>query len=268
MNMYKPTLSLTLCLIPLLSISLSASPVKATTITFEAPGKVSALSAVGTTTQVDFNSLNPGQQGYNYTYNDVSGINVRANYDIVNVYGYPGGSTTAGADNTKFISQFSSGAPDSTNVATTTLSFTNTADNSSVGINYFGMFWSSLDVGNQLQFYNGNTLLNTLNITNIPALLGNNTSFIGGPYNQYSAFFNFYADNNLSFTRIVFTETLVNNGFESDNHTFRIPDALVRTGTPVTNGLTGVPEPSLMVPMVSLMACFFALSVYKKRVLG
>jgi hypothetical protein len=269
MNMLKPILPLTLGLIPLLSISISASPVKATTITYEAPGVVSASSAVGPTTQVDFNSLSTGQQGYNYTYNDVSGINVKANYNTLNVYNYGQNGKIAGASNTQFISQFASGAPDGKNVAVTTLSFTNTANSSSVGINYFGFFWSSLDTGNQLQFYNGNTLLNTLNVTNVPALLGNNASFIGGPYNQYSAFFNFYADSNLSFTKIVFTQK-TNGGFESDNHTFRIPDALVRTGTPVTNGLTGVvvPEPSLMVPMVSLMACFFALSVYRKRVLA
>ncbi len=266
MNMYKPTLSLTLCLIPLLSISLSASLVKATTITYEAPGAVSASSAVGSTTQVDFNNLSTGQQGYDYTYNDVSGITVKANYDTVNVYNYPGGST-AGANNSQFISQFKNGAPDGNNVTVTTLSFTNVANNNSVGINYFGMFWSSLDNGNQLQFYNGNTLINTLNITNVPALLGNNTSYIGGPYNQYGAFFNFYADDNLSFTKIVFTQT-TGGGFETDNHTFRVPDALVRTGTLVTDGLTGVPEPSYMVPMASLMACFFALSVYRKRVHG
>lgn len=267
MSTQKLTPATSLGFASLLSIVLSASQVQAFTITYEAPGVVSASSAVGPTTQVDFNALNTGQQGYNYTYTDVSGVNVRASYDSIDVYNYGVGSVTAGASNTKFISQFKSGSPDGVLVTTTTLTFTNTANNSSVGINYFGLFWSSLDTGNQLQFYNGTTLLNTLNVTNVPTLLNNNALYKTSPYTgEYSAFFNFYADTGNPFTKIVFTQT-TGGGFESDNHTFRIPSALVQTGTPVTGGIT-VPEPSFLLPLANLMAGFLALSVYRKRAIS
>lgn len=83
-----------------------------------------------------------------------------------------------------------------------------------------------------LQFYSGNTLLQTFktsDVTNFINQLANNGGYRGNPNPQFKganssenyAFLNFYADPsnpNVTFTKVVITN-VGNTGFESDNHT-------------------------------------------------
>jgi hypothetical protein len=225
------------------------SAASAVTLTYEAPNTFSASASVGTTKQVDFESLSIGaNNGYNTSFVDAVSTNTyKATYDQLQVANYGAGSQTAGAG---YTGKFAVNNP---TLATTNLTFTDTTAGGTIaGVKYFGMFYSSLDSGNQLTFYNGATVLSQFTISNIPKLLNNNTTFKGGPYDQYGAFLNFYAGAGEQFTKIQFTQTDL-SGFENDNHTFRIPNALAISGTGVdlsalsvsqgSVNTTAVPEP-------------------------
>ena len=124
----------------------------------------------------------------------------------------------------------------------------------SKGQNYLGLWFSALDVGNELQFYNGTNLVQSFLPSNFAALVGAcptaapEPNFCGNPnsdfFNQNSgqqyAYLNFY-DTSGTFNRIVFTETVPGYGFESDNHAV----AMLSPGTPVVGTPIGAtPEPS------------------------
>jgi len=256
---------------------LCIQPVQAFTLTVESPNIYAASSAVGATQQVNFETLssNTGYSSYGVNFVDAySSHAYTATYDSLRVYKYGSSTKTAGAGYTgNFASNFTTGAPDGVNLATTNLTFTDrTQGGTAAGVKYFGLFFSSLDPNNQLTIYNGTTIVAQFTMSNIPTLLKNNSSYIGGPYNQYGAFFNFYADGSEQFTRIRFTQ-LGGGGLETDNHTFRIPDALQRTGTGVNlSGLnvTGgsvqtVPEPSPFLGSLLLSTAFVGLSFWAAR---
>ncbi len=118
-------------------------------------------------------------------------------------------------------------------------------------VNYFGMWFSALDSGNQLSFYNGSTLVFSFSPANYAALVGScptsapSPNFCGNPNpseagntGQQYAFLNFY-DPTGTFNKVVFTENPQVGGFESDNHTLGSLTA-PPTGTPITP----TPEPS------------------------
>jgi hypothetical protein len=97
------------------------------------------------------------------------------------------------------------------------------------GVNYFGIWISALDAGNQLQFYNGNTLVYTFTSQNLITALGScanghsGNAYCGNPSTSYYndsgelfAYVNFF-DTVGTFNTIVFTQT-GGGGFESDNH--------------------------------------------------
>jgi hypothetical protein len=120
------------------------------------------------------------------------------------------------------------------------------------GVNYFGLWFSALDTGNQLEFYEDSTLLYTFTPALFSSLVGKCTGgnqFCGNPTSKYSgqdsgeqfAFLNFY-DMNGYFDKVVFTETST-AGFESDNHTVGYMDPVTPTGTEI--GAT--PEPGSIV---------------------
>jgi hypothetical protein len=235
----------------------SPNVASAVTITYENPNIFSASASVGTTKQVDFESATLGNTP-NYTVNFVdsaSGHDYVATYDLLKVTNYGSGSQTAGAG---YSGQFATNIDDGANkVLTTNLTFADTtAGNNAAGIEYFGLFYSSLDANNQLTFYDGSTILAQFTFQNIPQLLNNTPGFVGGPYTQEGVFFNFYADAGEKFTKIQFSQ-LGGGGFESDNHTFRVPEALAISGTGVnpaglkvtagTLNTTSVPEPFTIV---------------------
>ena len=95
------------------------------------------------------------------------------------------------------------------------------------GVNYFGMELMSLDAGNNVSFYNGNTLVATYTPANLISALGScPSSYCGNPNGpwqgangtQQYAFINFY-DTAGTFNKVVFTETPQVGGYEADNFT-------------------------------------------------
>lgn len=123
-------------------------------------------------------------------------------------------------------------------------------------VNYFGLWFSALDAGNQLQFYNGTTLLYTFTPTDFMNLVGAcpggpycgnpNADFLNGNNGQQYAYLNFY-DQTGSFNNVVFTQTIDFGAFESDNHAVAVLSS-DPGGTPIT---TGTPEPATL----ELLAC-------------
>jgi len=119
------------------------------------------------------------------------------------------------------------------------------------GVNYFGMWFSALDPGNELQFSENSTLLYTFTPQEFVSLVGAcpGTGFCGDPSgtfagqnsNQQYAFLNFF-DTNGYFNTIVFTENYGDGGFESDNHTVGYQDPSNPSGTVI--GAT--PEPGTL----------------------
>jgi hypothetical protein len=134
------------------------------------------------------------------------------------------------------------------------------------GVNYFGLWFSALDNGNELQFYKGNTLIYTFTPALFSSLVGAcpnaSNAFCGNPNNgqdsaQQFAYLNFF-DTTGYFDKIVFTETLSNAGFESDNHTVGYMNPIDPTGTVI--GAT--PEPG---SIVLLLTGLLALIGFKSR---
>jgi hypothetical protein len=235
---------------------LNPTAASAVILTYESPNVFSASPSVGTTTQHNFESAPLGNT-LNYTYNFTEGsTNYRATYDNLFVANYGSGSQTAGAGYTgKFAVNTRLTGITNPAITTTNINFTNTDTNTNAGIKYFGLFVSSLDPRNQLTFYNGSTQLAQLSLTNFATLVNNTPGFVGGPYNEPGAFFNFFAEGAEQFTRIEFTQTTAggnNGGFENDNHTFRFANASALAGNGVNlSALTytgnvntiSVPEP-------------------------
>jgi hypothetical protein len=135
-----------------------------------------------------------------------------------------------------------------TNGSSYTLTLTS-SDPSFVGVNYFGYWLSALDAGNQVQLYNGSTLIYTFvpqDLINALGVCSTGGGYCGNPNegfgnaDQLYAYTNFF-DTNGTFNKIVFTETCC-GGYESDNHAF---DML--TTPPVGTPLNPVPEPSSLV---------------------
>jgi hypothetical protein len=141
------------------------------------------------------------------------------------------------------------------------------------GVNYFGLWFSALDSGNDLKFYEKNaggveTLVYDFTPTLFMSLVGKCTgsnAFCGNPTTAFSgqdsgeqfAFLNFF-DTTGYFDEIVFTET-TSAGFESDNHTVAYLDPPNPSGTVI--GAT--PEPG---SLVFLSTGLLALMGFKRRI--
>lgn len=82
----------------------------------------------------------------------------------------------------------------------------------SAGQRYFGFAWGSPDLGNQVQFYNGTSLLASINGSTLISAAGLTTHTVAGSY----AGFNF---SELAFDRVVVAAT-GSGGFEFGNVTF------------------------------------------------
>jgi hypothetical protein len=108
-----------------------------------------------------------------------------------------------------------------------TLSLTTNGSVDAPGVNYFGLWFSALDAGNLMQFYDKGVLLYSFTPAKFISLVGAcpegdfcgnpNSNHLGQDANEQFAFLNFY-DTTGYFDEIVFTETTT-AGFESDNHT-------------------------------------------------
>lgn len=116
-------------------------------------------------------------------------------------------------------------------------------------VNYFGLWFSALDAGNQLSFYNGSTLLYTFGAQQFINGVGTcaTSSYCGNPNlpagsndgGEQFAFINLF-DSNGTFNKITFSEINGYAGnFESDNHTLGN-----LSSAPSGTTLAPVPEPS------------------------
>jgi hypothetical protein len=240
-----------------------AAPLSARADTFVesylAPGVTTASSAavcggqtgcyLGTET---FNELTPGSKsGTSYTTDFGSSGAVTAtftgNYSIAKADQYGGAGNTG---NYAVTFDHSTGY---------TLSLATAAG---TGVNYFGMDLTALDAGNDVSFYNNNTLVATYTPSQMIAALGSCSSgtnaYCGNPVTKQDsgeqfAFVNFY-DQTGTFNKVVFTEgTNFGGGYEVDNMTVAyratnltvqgtvVPAPLPHLGaTPIGAGILGV----------------------------
>ncbi|HTV09806.1 MAG TPA: PEP-CTERM sorting domain-containing protein [Candidatus Aquilonibacter sp.] len=118
----------------------------------------------------------------------------------------------------------------------------------SQNVNYFGLWFSALDAGNQLSFYDGTTLVYSFSASDYTNLVGAcpdasnqycgnpNSAFLNQDNGQLYAYLNFL-DTTGTFNTIVFTEDPAVGQFESDNQAVA-QDVSTIPGTPLT------PEPS------------------------
>ncbi len=136
-------------------------------------------------------------------------------------------------------------------------------------VNYFGLWFSALDSGNDLYFYNNNTLVYSFLPSNYSTLVGPcpdasnpycgnpNSAFLGQDSGQQYAYLNFL-DTNGTFNKIVFTEDPAVGQFESDNQAIAQnvnsipgtqitpePDTLMLFGTGIL-GLAGIVRRKIM----------------------
>ncbi|MEH2425423.1 MAG: PEP-CTERM sorting domain-containing protein [Nostoc sp.] len=82
-------------------------------------------------------------------------------------------------------------------------------------LDYFGLYWGSVDKYNFITFYNGSNLLQSFDSSKLPG--GGNSSQISPEDN---VFVNFFADPGETFDKIVLSSDGV--AFESDNHSYRL----------------------------------------------
>jgi hypothetical protein len=126
---------------------------------------------------------------------------------------------------------------------TTTSSYTLALNKSA---NYFGLWFSALDAGNQLQFYSNGSLVYSFTPADFISLVGEcpGTGFCGNPNNHQDggeqfAYLNFY-DPTGTFDSIVFSQ-ISGGGFESDNHAVAMLSA-----PPGGTIITPTPEPATL----------------------
>jgi hypothetical protein len=134
------------------------------------------------------------------------------------------------------------------------------------GVNYFGLWFSALDNGNELQFYEDSTLLYTFTPALFRTLVGAcpGSAFCGNPTTTFSrqdpneqfAFLNFFYVGGGYFNKVVFTQTNT-AGFESDNHTVAYLNPPVPSGTLIE----AAPEPG----SIALVALGAAVVIGLKR---
>lgn len=151
-------------------------------------------------------------------------------------------------------------------VSNSSYTLTLTSSGGLPGVNYFGLWFSALDSGNELQFYENSTLLYTFTPALFSSLVGacpnSSNAFCGNPTTQFSgqdsgeqfAFLNFY-DTTGYFNKIVFTETTT-AGFESDNQTVGYMNPVNPTGTIIG----AAPEPSSIVLLLTGLLALIGLS--------
>ncbi len=104
---------------------------------------------------------------------------------------------------------------------------------------YFGMWWPAGDAGNELEFYDGSTLLASYRVGDIiPSL---SSAYFGNPNNGLDAaepfvYLDFTATGSDQFTKVVFNNDTVYSGFEMDNMSVY--------GQPITPPGNPVPDPA------------------------
>ena len=141
--------------------------------------------------------------------------------------------------------------------------------NLSSSVNYFGLWFSALDSGNQLSFYKDSTLLYSFTPGTYKTMVGacpsSSNAFCGNPTGTFKgqdsgeqfAYLNFY-DSNGTFNKVTFTQTVSGAAFESDNHTV----ANLSSAPLGTNIVT--PEPSSWILAMTGMFCIGGVAVIRR----
>jgi hypothetical protein len=185
------------------AISAIAEPAHALSVSLGS-GTTSSVSGVTNITfddgYPDSNPLNPYTSGI-ATY---SGKGAIVQGSQTNRYLAPGSNTGPAADQTPYLTFGSTQEP-----GDVTIKFTQALD-------YFGLYWGSVDSYNSIQFFKGATQIGS-DITGsaIATLLGKTGT---GNFNV-DTYVNFFAGANESFDKIVMKSG--NAAFESDNHAYR-----------------------------------------------
>jgi hypothetical protein len=114
---------------------------------------------------------------------------------------------TPAGDTTKYLTISNKGANVPGATGSVTLNFAKALD-------YFGLYWGSVDTYNFIDFYSGNSLLKTFGGSDVSTTAKG--SWTGASDNVYV---NFFADPGQSFDKVVLRATGI--AFESDNHAYR-----------------------------------------------
>ncbi|MBK8092258.1 MAG: hypothetical protein IPK32_09875 [Verrucomicrobiaceae bacterium] len=182
------------------------------------------VSTLSGTQVFDFNSITTGKS----TNVNWSGVGTFDQLYVKNADAYGGAADALNPNGTRYSVQ---GA--GSGVLSSTLNLSNQSA-------YFGLWWSAGDAKNVLEFYNGSTLVGRFVTSTLMDPLP--STYDGNPRNRTInshepyGFINFFADENTTWDRIVFTNNGT-SGFESDNYTTR-----VAAWNPLTDGaLPGVP---------------------------
>ncbi|MBN3897470.1 MAG: PEP-CTERM sorting domain-containing protein [Nostoc sp. NOS(2021)] len=216
---------LSLALVGTAVLLMSANPASAVSLStgnsISVPGEGQKTNIQGATT-IDFNSGTATDPNGFATYSTTNGI-VQGTQP--NQYAAPAGDTS----NYLTISPIGSSVAGST--GSVTINFAKALD-------YFGLYWGSVDKSNSnlnsIAFFNGDTLLNTFTGLSVPGTTTN-----GGDQTspKDNVFVNFLADPGQTFNKVVLSSSGV--AFESDNHAYRA---------------ASVPEPTSMLGLLAFGA--------------
>ncbi len=212
-------------------VTVAAHPASAITLSIggtQVAGQGYTSSVSGATT-INFNNGVAPTSGI-ATYSAASGTPAIVQGSLDNQYAAPT------SDNSNYLAI----SPQGSNVVGATGPVT---INFNKALDYFGLYWGSLDTYNYIDFYSNGKLLQAFTGTDVG---GSNAKF-GDHYDASANFYaNFFADQGQTFDEVV----LGSNGvaFESDNHAYRA---------------ASVPEPNSMVGLLAIGT--FGVSVLLKR---
>ncbi|MCW3061840.1 MAG: hypothetical protein JWQ02_3661 [Capsulimonas sp.] len=130
---------------------------------------------------------------------------------------------------------------------------------------YFGMWFCAGDNQNELSFYDGGTLLGTMNTAVVLAKINENHAYFGKPVTGQDsgepfAYLNFFGLSGTKFDKIVIHNDSFGTGFESDNHSVRAYQATL-TGTEIPNGFNNVAPGAVPEPAAPVTFAFGALAL-------
>lgn len=183
------------------TIAVIASATSARAFTISAGGTqvtgAGFKSSVDGAQTIDFNSGSPSNNMVTY-----SGITNHI------VQGSKSGQhATPAGDTTPYLTIANKGANVPGGTGSVTLNFANALD-------YFGLYWGSVDTYNFVDFYSGGSLLKTFGGADVSATARG--SWTGASDN---VFVNFFASPGQTFDKVVLRATGI--AFESDNHAYR-----------------------------------------------
>ncbi|MHC5725684.1 MAG: Npun_F0296 family exosortase-dependent surface protein, partial [Nostoc sp.] len=207
---------LSLALVGTAVVFMSANPASAVSLTtgnsISVAGEGQKTSTLGATT-IDFNSGTATDPNGFATYSTTNGI----------VKGSVGSQyVTPFGDNSNYLTVAPKGVQaNGKNIAGNTGNETITF---AKALDYFGLYWGSVDKGNSIEFFNGSTSLGIFTGSQVSTTASGNPS---SP--QDNLFVNFFADSGQTFNKVVLSSS--NIALETDNHAYRLANVPEPTAT-------------------------------------